>query len=62
MPYLENTARNEKIFIEKNSGATYKELAVKYNVSVTRIVHIYEHQFRKKLSLVSSTKNKEETK
>lgn len=59
MPYPEKTERNEKIFHLIECGHTFAEVASIFNLNPTRILQIYNAQFRKKFSHLN-LKNKEE--
>lgn len=50
MPYPEKTERNEKIFHLIECGHTFTEVAQIFNIHPTRVLQIYNSQFRKKFS------------
>lgn len=59
MGYPEKIERNEKIFELVEWGVPYAMVAATFRISISRVVQIYNHQFRKKFSSLN-LKNKEE--
>lgn len=59
MGFPEKIERNEKIFELLNHGARYKDVAARFDISITCVAQIYNRTYRKKVQL-SELKNKEE--
>ena len=59
MPYPEKTERNEKIFHLIECGHTFAEVARIFKLHPTRVLQIYNAQFRKKFSYLNSNYKEE---
>lgn len=48
------TPRNDDIFLMRENGATYAEIADKHGISVTRCQQIYKKEHRMNIPVISS--------